>query len=226
MIKMSEDVICPLCSSVISSSASSDGLHHHLEQSHGYVKCLQCQETVFISPDGYKDHLAKAHDINDEEQENEGRRASKRKIKEDPSEDKDSKAIKTEADPSSRLNKDPLRGFFLQTVMECKECDGQESRKFSFVTSWNLHLKSHHKQFNNIADYKAKHGDPFLVRFKHSCRHCHVEMNLNQFVMKRHLASKHNQSIEEYVGKSTLSVNKTLDGFVGKIFQWTIHIVT
>ena len=100
---------------------------------------------------------------------------------------------------SSRFSKDPLRGFFLQTVLECLECPERPSKKFSFFTSWQLHLKAHHKHLANIGEYKEKHGDPDLVHFKHTCRLCDTELKLNQTVMKRHLALKHKMSIGQYV---------------------------
>ena len=99
----------------------------------------------------------------------------------------------------SRFSKDPLRGFFLQTVLECLQCPERPSRKFSFFTSWQLHLKTHHKDLANIAEYRQRHGDPDLAHFKHSCRMCDTELRLNQTVMKRHLALKHKTTIGQYL---------------------------
>ena len=55
----------------------------------------------------------------------------------------------------NKFNKDPLSGFFLQTVMECKECPERPTRKFAFFNSWQVHIKGHHKDLSTIALYKV-----------------------------------------------------------------------
>ena len=70
----------------------------------------------------------------------------------------------------SNSTKNPLSGYFLQTVMECKECPDRPPRLFSFFSSWVIHLKSQHPDLANMNEYKQKHGDPDIVKFKHVCR--------------------------------------------------------
>ena len=118
----------------------------------------------------------------------------------DPESAEEEESRRSEEKPS-RHSKDPLRGFFLQTILECRECPDRPARRFSFFTSWQLHLRTHHPHLGNIANYRLKHGDPDLVHFKHTCRLCNIELKLNLTVMKRHLALKHNKTVEQYLGK-------------------------
>ena len=115
-------------------------------------------------------------------------------------EEEEEESRRAEEKPS-RHSKDPLRGFFLQTILECRECPDRPARRFSFFTSWQLHLRTHHPHLGNIANYRLKHGDPDLVHFKHTCRLCNIELKLNLTVMKRHLALKHSKTVEQYLGK-------------------------
>ena len=39
-----------------------------------------------------------------------------------------------------------------------------------------------------------------IVKFKHTCRMCNVEMKLNLTVMKRHLDVQHKTTVENYLG--------------------------
>ena len=55
-----------------------------------------------------------------------------------------------------KFNRDPLKGFFLQTVLECKECPERPTRKFAFFNSWQIHMKSQHKDLASITLYKVK----------------------------------------------------------------------
>ena len=54
-----------------------------------------------------------------------------------------------------KFNKDPLKGFFLQTVLECKECPERPTRKFAYFNSWQIHMKSQHKDLSSITLYKV-----------------------------------------------------------------------
>ena len=121
--------------------------------------------------------------------------------KDDPETAEEEEDSRRAEEKPSRHSKDPLRGFFLQTILECRECPDRPARRFSFFTSWQLHLRTHHPHLGNIANYRREHGDPDLVHFKHTCRLCHIELKLNLTVMKRHLALKHNKTVEQYLGK-------------------------
>ena len=101
----------------------------------------------------------------------------------------------------SRFSKDPLRGFFLQTVMECKECEQRPTKKFSTHNAWQLHLKTFHKQIKSIAEYKSLHGDPDLVKFRHRCRECGLNLVLHLGVVKRHLRAQHQLTVATYLTK-------------------------
>ena len=92
----------------------------------------------------------------------------------------------------SRFSKDPLRGFFQQTVVECAECKHRPTKKFSTNNAWQLHMKTFHKHIKSIGQYKQLHGDPDLVKFKHECRVCGLQLILNLNVVKRHLQAQHN----------------------------------
>ena len=101
----------------------------------------------------------------------------------------------------SRYTKDPLRGFFLQTVAECAECPHRPTKKFSTHNAWTLHMKTFHKHIKTMAEYKKVHGDPDLVKFRHKCRICDQDMILNLSVVKRHLAAQHGTGLTEYLVK-------------------------
>merc|ERR550519_245667 len=99
----------------------------------------------------------------------------------------------------SRFSKDPLRGFFLQTVMECRECQQRPTKKFSTHNAWQLHLKTFHKQIKSIVEYKSLHGDPDLVKFRHRCRECGLDLVLHLGVVKRHLRAQHQLAVSTYL---------------------------
>ena len=101
----------------------------------------------------------------------------------------------------SRLARDPLRGFFLQTVMECAACAQQPTRKFSTHNAWQLHLKTFHKELRSIVEYKAVHGEPDLARFRHECRECGLDLLLHLGVVKRHLRGKHGLATDQYLAR-------------------------
>ena len=200
-------VTCPICRRELGSNPDKESLHDHLDTEHGYRKCDLCQVSVYIAPESYQQHMDRNHSNNPSKlplkrnrQSRENITPKKFKSEEDENENFNSNQ-KERPSPKhhSRFSKDPLRGFFLQTVLECLECPERPSKKFSFFTSWQLHLKTHHKDLNNIADYKERHGDPDLVHFKHTCRMCDTELKLNQTVMKRHLALKHKMTIGLYL---------------------------
>ena len=107
-------------------------------------------------------------------------------------------AIQGDLCKPSRFSRDPMRGFFLQTLLECAECRQLPARKFSTHNAWQLHLKTFHKHIKTMADYKKLHGDPDLVKFKHVCRLCQVELILNLNVVKRHLHVQHGRSLASY----------------------------
>ena len=99
----------------------------------------------------------------------------------------------------SRYSKDQLEGFFLQTILECKECPQRPSKKFATHSAWWLHIRACHKDLKSMADYKNIHGDPDLVKFKHKCRLCNMELVLNMSVVRRHLKVQHQMSLTNYM---------------------------
>ncbi len=199
-------VTCPICRRELGNDSDPDNesLHGHLDTEHGYRKCDICQVSVYIAPDSFQQHMERNHSTNPSKLPFKRSRQSRenvtpKKFKSEEDENFNFNYKKTSSPMQHSFSKDPLRGFFLQTVLECLECPERPSKKFSFFTSWQLHLKTHHKDLANMADYKEKHGDPDLVHFKHTCRLCDTELKLNQTVMKRHLALKHKMTIGMYL---------------------------
>ena len=74
-------------------------------------------------------------------------------------------------------------------------------KKLSSYNAWLVHLRSSHKYFSCLADYKTSHGDPSVVKFKHNCRLCGLELFLNLTIVKRHLSVQHSTSVSQYLSQ-------------------------
>ena len=205
-------------------------LHEHLENLHGYFKCSLCPVVVYVSPESLEQHNSRFHQgelVVEVEQVVDRTKSGKRKnvepypspkhVKQDDEDKVDVHAeleyefsepyidtsTLTEGDycQPSRYSRDPLKGFFLQTILECKECPQRPSKKFATHNAWQLHIKTFHKHMKTITDYKNIHGDPDLVKFRHQCRMCLLELVLNLTVVKRHLRAQHQTTLANYMAK-------------------------
>jgi len=221
---MASNIYCPVCNNEGQDVTFTDRqfLHEHLENLHGYFKCSLCPVVVYVSPESLEQHNSRFHQgelVVEVEQVAAHIKSSKRKS-EDPypaskhfkhdaevetelSEPYIDTSTLTEGEYSqpSRYSKDPLKGFFLQTIIECKECPQRPSKKFATHNAWQLHMKTFHKELKTMTDYKNLHGDPDLVKFKHRCRLCSLELVLNLSVVKRHLRAQHQTSLTNYMAK-------------------------
>ena len=245
-------VTCPVCGTAF---PCSEALKGHIEGEHGYtvytsggstkVQMAELQE----KKRGFEgDHLfdtkmlktmSVAHNtteseknFNNSEKDDEGKRTGEeifiqcsnshegRETSNSPA----SSGDPCQAQPS-RFTKDPLRGFFLQTVMECRECRQRPTKKFSTHNAWQLHLKTFHKQIKSIVEYKSLHGDPDLVKFRHRCRECGLDLVLHLGIVKRHLRAQHQLTVATYLtrhrqeleeerrGRPVVPPMHTLDGW-------------
>eukprot|EP00092_Neocalanus_flemingeri_P030405 GFUD01033005.1.p1 GENE.GFUD01033005.1~~GFUD01033005.1.p1 ORF type:complete len:1447 (+),score=438.90 GFUD01033005.1:81-4421(+) len=205
-------------------------LHEHLENLHSYFKCSLCPVVVYVSPESLEQHNSRFHQgqlVVEVEQLVDQKQAAKRKNVEpypSPKHVKYTKEVDSEftaelenelSEPyldtstltegeycqPSRYSRDPLKGFFLQTILECKECPQRPTKKFATHNAWQLHIKTFHKHIKTITDYKAVHGDPDLVKFRHQCRMCLQELVLNLSVVKRHLLHQHQTNLATYLAK-------------------------
>ena len=211
-LQMSEgdsSLLCPVCKSDVYEISFSCRplLHRHIQTEHGYVQCSKCPVTVFVAPDSLHQHNTKNHPdlgpLKRKHEEEEEIRSSKRLAKSADNNRNIDLSSLTDGEYSAptKYSKDPLKGFFLQTVLECAECEERPTRKFSSYNAWLVHLKSSHKGFSSLADYKAAHGDPSVVKFKHSCRVCGLEMFLNLTIIKRHLSVQHQMNVTQYLAQ-------------------------
>ena len=241
-------VTCPVCGTAF---PCSEALKGHIKGEHGYTVCVsgsstkmqvaQLQEKkrgfqedqLFDTKISKRKLMVHNHDgnVNNSEKDKEGEtdeeggliqysnsEEGKQASSMSPSEDS------CQAQPS-RFSKDPLRGFFLQTVMECRECQQRPTKKFSTNNAWQLHLKTFHKQIKSIVEYKSLHGDPDLVKFRHRCRECGLDLVLHLGVVKRHLRAQHQLAVSTYLtrhrqeleeerrGRPVVPPMHTLDGW-------------
>jgi len=196
----SGSVCCPVCRNELSDGPRLDKnkFHHHLVTDHGYLRCEQCPVVVYVEPSQLESHNQRHHAKSKIVRKRKTELITSRKHKKLKTED-DNGNTDIEIQQPSNSTKNPLSGYFLQTVMECKECPDRPPRLFSFFSSWVIHLKSQHPDLANMNEYKQKHGDPDIVKFKHVCRMCNIEMRLNLTVMKRHLAVKHKTTVVKYL---------------------------
>ena len=203
-------LLCPVCKSEVYEISFSDRalLHRHIQEEHGYVQCTVCPVTVFVAPDSREQHDSKHHPAARQggvkRRLGEEARGGRRKLArlEEPGPEVDLNSLTDgEFSQPAKYSKDPLKGFFLQTILECAECPERPSRKFSSYNAWLVHLRSAHKYFSSLADYKASHGDPSVVKFKHHCRICGLEMMLNLTIVKRHLSVQHSTSVGQYLAQ-------------------------
>ena len=217
-LQMSEGdspLLCPVCQSDQQQVSFSCRplLHRHIQAEHGYVQCGKCPVTVFVAPDSLQQHNTKNHPdraalaevgaLKRKHEEDEEVSSNKRLAKSEE-EDKNidlNSLTDGEFSQPTKYSKDPLKGFFLQTILECAECEERPTKKFSSYNAWLVHLKSSHKSLSTLADYKAAHGDPSVVKFKHRCRVCNLEMFLNLTIIKRHLAVQHGTSVSQYLAQ-------------------------
>ena len=221
---VSSNIYCPVCNNEGQDVTFTDRqfLHEHLENLHGYFKCSLCPVVVYVSPESLEQHNTRFHQgelvVEVEQVAAHIKTGSKRKSEEPYPPIKYLKhdvEVETELEPyidtstltegeysqPSRYSKDPLKGFFLQAILECKECPQRPSKKFATHNAWQLHIKTFHKELKTMTDYKNIHGDPDLVKFKHKCRLCSLELILNLSVVKRHLRAQHQTSLTNYMAK-------------------------
>ena len=199
-------LLCPVCKSDVFEISFSERslLHRHIQEEHGYVQCEVCPVTVFVAPDSRDQHNSKHHPLKRKHQPAEQGRSRRKlaRLEEEDSPDVDLNSLTDgEFSQPAKYTKDPLKGFFLQTILECAECPERPTRKFSSYNAWLLHLRSSHKYFSCLADYKTSHGDPSVVKFKHHCRLCGLELFLNLTIVKRHLAVQHGTSVSQYLSQ-------------------------
>ena len=199
-------LLCPVCKSDVFEISFSERslLHRHIQEEHGYVQCEVCPVTVFVAPDSRDQHNSKHHPLKRKHQPAEQGRSRRKlaRLEEEDSPDVDLNSLTDgEFSQPAKYTKDPLKGFFLQTILECAECPERPTRKFSSYNAWLVHLRSSHKYFSCLADYKTSHGDPSVVKFKHHCRLCGLELFLNLTIVKRHLAVQHGTSVSQYLSQ-------------------------
>ena len=126
---------------------------------------------------------------------------------------------------ASQSLKDPLKGFFLQTILECKECTQRPTKKFGTHSAWQVHMKTSHKELQTMIDYKNIHGDPEIAKFRHKCRLCSLELVLSLSVVKKHLKTQHQTNLTNYTikfreelisesqGRPIIKSSRTLEGW-------------
>jgi len=228
-MSVSNRIYCPVCNNDGQDVTFNERqfLHEHLENLHGYFKCSLCPVVVYVSPESLEQHNSRFHQgelVVEVEQVVDRTKSAKRKNVENypssPKHFKHETEFRTElghelSEPyidtstltegvfcqPSRYSRDPLRGFFLQTILECKECPLRPTKKFATHNAWQLHIKTFHKHMKTMSDYKSSHGDPDLVKFRHQCRLCMMELVLNLSVVKRHLKAQHQTSLTSYMTK-------------------------
>ena len=210
-------VTCPVCGTAF---PCSEALKGHIEGEHGYTVYtssssikLQDKKRGAHEDKVFDNKISKSELIVHNDIESEGDFDNSEKDTEVQRNDKEAFIHNRNSDEGketspcssgdlcrpSRFSKDPLRGFFLQTVMECKECEQRPTKKFSTHNAWQLHLKTFHKQIKSIAEYKSLHGDPDLVKFRHKCRECGLDLVLHLGVVKRHLRAQHQLTVSTYL---------------------------
>ena len=233
-------VTCPVCGTTF---PCSEALKGHMEGEHGYTTKMHVAELQEKKRGFQEDHrlfdtkMSKRESMihnhvkyerNNSEKDEEGER-NEEAIFIQYSNPDDGKQKSSSGDPCqpqpSRFSKDPLRGFFLQTVMECRECQQRPTKKFSTHNAWQLHLKTFHKQIKSIVEYKSLHDDPDLVKFRHRCRECGLDLVLHLGVVKRHLRAQHQLTVSTYLtrhrqeleeerrGRPVVPPMHTLDGW-------------
>ena len=237
-------VICSVCETAF---PCSEALKGHMEGEHGYTVCtsgasMKMQMTELQEKKrGFKEdrlfdikmskresidhsHVKCERNLNNSEKNKEGKRNEEAVSIQCETGLPSSSGDPCQAQPS-RFSRDPLRGFFLQTVMECRECQQRPTKKFSTHNAWQLHLKTFHKQIKSIVEYKSLHGDPDLVKFRHRCRECGLDLILHLGVVKRHLRAQHQLAVSTYLtrhrqeleeerrGRPVVPPMHTLDGW-------------
>ena len=52
-----------------------------------------------------------------------------------------------------------------------------------------------------MAEYRARHGDPDITRYRHACHLCGVRLILNGGVVRKHFLGKHGLELETYMDR-------------------------
>ena len=143
-------VICSVCETAF---PCSEALKGHMEGEHGYTVCtsgasMKMQMTELQEKKrGFKEdrlfdikmskresidhsHVKYERNLNNSEKNKEGKRNEEAVSIQCETGLPSSSGDPCQAQPS-RFSRDPLRGFFLQTVMECRECQQRPTKKFS-----------------------------------------------------------------------------------------------
>jgi hypothetical protein len=54
-------------------------------------------------------------------------------------------------------------------------------------------------KYLQVSKYRAKHGDPDITRYRHTCQLCGVRLVLNGGVARRHFLHKHRLDLTVYM---------------------------
>jgi hypothetical protein len=50
-----------------------------------------------------------------------------------------------------------------------------------------------------MSEYRARHGDPDITRYRHACQLCGLRLTLNSGVARKHFLLKHQVELEAYM---------------------------
>jgi hypothetical protein len=50
-----------------------------------------------------------------------------------------------------------------------------------------------------VSDYRSRHGDPDITRYRHACLLCGLRLILNSGVVRKHFLAKHALELEAYM---------------------------